>query len=684
MDNKTKSMLSKTYIDESSDDNKTTIVNGRINERVTAINILRDGKTTIANLSKDKEVTAIDKTEILTTRDKEEENIRNKNCSRLQAVDNDINKEDNPLKSFDVGSIGNAIKSNDHSTIYSSINIPKIGDLNKNRSTNNNINLKSIGNIERDNGEVLIASKSGKSDLNSTSISNIEDINNLKNNSIDNGENDSDGYNEKRTDEGTHVGNEVIKGSNIVTINIALGNIFDKEESSCLFDRSLVITEIEIEAKFFSVITMPNITNNDNINNDNIGRLNKEDIIEKSVPQSLNKIIDIENGFIFCLCDESDLKFSPSNITTAFFGGIKHRLEGTSDTSNDIIVVAKDRSKDSSNNIAQQMTDDEITSSNTNVNNTEINSLPILDNQFEIKVKEYNEKESLCSLNYDNRDTICNNYNDNNHTGVDNNINGTDNTGTNKICLSHSIAKLAKFNNNALSNNTEPTESIREKNKSCQEEEEAFEEMSKDFEDLSEIAKNLHSSKPTIINELELFEDDQCLENTSGVELLKQSGNISKVIISENDEKKINLNNHNSNNIELDERKAKETLTPRTSNNFDYSENGKDHMAHDSKNVRGIKTGESNDAKDNNISDLTVSIVTWNMAELSPSEQDASFLKKFRCKPSITRQTREKIGSISSKSSSSNEAVADDEQSRHGSDIIMIGAQVRLIWLLIY
>ena len=62
MDNKTKSMLSKTYIDESSDDNKTNIVNGRINERVTAINILRDGKTTIANLSKDKEVAALDKT----------------------------------------------------------------------------------------------------------------------------------------------------------------------------------------------------------------------------------------------------------------------------------------------------------------------------------------------------------------------------------------------------------------------------------------------------------------------------------------------------------------------------------------------------------------------------------------------------------------------------------------------
>ena len=301
---------------------------------------------------------------------------------------------------------------------------------------------------------MLIASKSGKSDLNSTSISNIEDIN-------DNGENDSDGYNEKRTDEGTHVGNEVIKGSNIVTINIALGNIFDKEEYSCLFDKSLVITEIEIEAKFISIITMPNITNNDNINNYNIGRFNKGDIIEKSVPQSLNKIIDIENGFIFCLCDESDLKFSPSNITTAFFGGIKYRLERTSDTSNDIIVVAKDKSKDSSSNIAQQMTDDEITPSNTNVNNTGINSLPILDNQFE-------------------------------------------------------------------------------------------------------------------------------------------------------------------------------------NNNFDYSENGKDYKAHDSKKVRGIKTGEVNDAKDNNISDLTVSIVTWNMAELSPSEQDASFLKKFCCKPSITRQTREK------------------------------------------
>ena len=109
IDNTPKSMLNKTYLNESSDVNNMTIVNSRINEKVISINILRDDKTPITNLSKDKKLAAINKKEILTTRDKDDENIRNKNCSRLQAVDNDINKKENNLKSFDVGNIGNLI-----------------------------------------------------------------------------------------------------------------------------------------------------------------------------------------------------------------------------------------------------------------------------------------------------------------------------------------------------------------------------------------------------------------------------------------------------------------------------------------------------------------------------------------------------------------------------------------------
>ena len=72
-------------------------INAKRNERVIAINILRDNKSIITNLSKDKEVTAINKTEMLTTRDKEVKTICNNNCGRLQAIDNDINKLENTL-----------------------------------------------------------------------------------------------------------------------------------------------------------------------------------------------------------------------------------------------------------------------------------------------------------------------------------------------------------------------------------------------------------------------------------------------------------------------------------------------------------------------------------------------------------------------------------------------------------
>ena len=75
----------------------TSFATTKRNERVIVINILRDDKITVTILSKDKEVAAINKTEILTTIDKEYKNICNNNHSRFQAIDNDINKQENTL-----------------------------------------------------------------------------------------------------------------------------------------------------------------------------------------------------------------------------------------------------------------------------------------------------------------------------------------------------------------------------------------------------------------------------------------------------------------------------------------------------------------------------------------------------------------------------------------------------------